>query len=61
MDIHAEKVMESNGMAVFQCTIEQQGSEVASAQLNAFVPSKTQLQDMLGQPAVAKKQSKETL
>ncbi len=48
-------------MAVFQCTIEQQGSEVASAQLNAFVPSKTQLQDMLGQPAVAKKQSKETL
>lgn len=61
LDIHAEKVMENNGMAVFQCIIEQQGKEVASAQLNAFVPSKTQLHDMLGQSAVAKKQSKETL
>ncbi|MBD1575175.1 hotdog family protein [Vibrio sp. S11_S32] len=53
LDIHAEKVMENNGMAVFQCEIKYQGESVASAQLNAFVPSKTQLHEMLGQPAIS--------
>ncbi|OEF25443.1 hotdog family protein [Vibrio rumoiensis] len=53
LNIYAQKVMENNGMAVFQCTIEKQGQEVANAQLNAFVPSKEQLVAMLGKPSNA--------
>lgn len=49
LDIYAEQVMESNGMAVFQCRIETQGETLASAQLNAFVPSPEQLNAMQSQ------------
>ncbi|MFH0257559.1 hotdog family protein [Vibrio rumoiensis] len=49
LDIHAEQVMENNGMAVFQCRIEIQGQEMANAQLNAFVPSPEQLNAMQAQ------------
>ncbi|WP_325891699.1 hotdog family protein [Grimontia sp. NTOU-MAR1] len=47
LDVRANRVMESNGMAVFACTIEQGGKEIASAQLNAYVPSEEKLQQML--------------
>ncbi|MGO2342614.1 hotdog family protein [Vibrio litoralis] len=46
LDIYAEQVMENNGMAVFQCRIEVQAKTLASAQLNAFVPSPEQLNAM---------------
>lgn len=46
LDIHAEKIMENNGMAVFQCRITSKDVELATAQLNAFVPSPEQLNDM---------------
>lgn len=49
LDIYAEQVMENNGMAVFQCRIESQGKILASAQLNAFVPSPEQLNAMQSQ------------
>ncbi|WP_305844721.1 hotdog family protein [Photobacterium leiognathi] len=46
LDIHAEQIMENNGMAVFDCKIMVNDNIVASSQLNAFVPSKTQLEQM---------------
>ncbi|WP_086982147.1 hotdog family protein [Vibrio aphrogenes] len=49
LDIHAEQLMENNGMAAFYCQIMHQGKEIAHAQLNAFVPSPEQLNDMLAQ------------
>ncbi|MDD1791880.1 hotdog family protein [Enterovibrio makurazakiensis] len=47
LDIHATHMMESNGMAVFSCRIEHQGQDIASAQLNAYVPSEEKLQEMI--------------
>ncbi|WP_039849742.1 hotdog family protein [Grimontia indica] len=47
LNVRANHVMESNGMAVFACTIEHEGEELASAQLNAYVPSEEKLQQML--------------
>ncbi|WP_299019754.1 hotdog family protein [uncultured Photobacterium sp.] len=47
LDIYAEQVMENNGMAVFSCRIEHQGKVLASSQLNAFVPTKEKLDQML--------------
>ncbi|PSV26369.1 MULTISPECIES: hotdog family protein [unclassified Photobacterium] len=46
LDIHAEQIMENNGMAVFDCKIICHQQIVASSQLNAFVPSKSQLEQM---------------
>ncbi|MDO6498299.1 hotdog family protein [Photobacterium sanguinicancri] len=46
-DIFAEKVMENNGMAAFACRIEHQGTVIAKSQLNAFVPTEQQLDQML--------------
>ncbi|OAN11005.1 3-hydroxydecanoyl-ACP dehydratase [Photobacterium jeanii] len=46
-DIYAEKVMENNGMAAFSCRIEHQGTQIAKSQLNAFVPTDEQLEQML--------------
>ncbi|WP_105902249.1 hotdog family protein [Vibrio gangliei] len=48
-DIYAEHLMDNNGMAAFACQIQHQGQEIASAQLNAFVPSPQQLNQMLSQ------------
>lgn len=48
LDIYAERLMESNGMAVFSCRIECLGKELASSQLNAFVPPQEKLDQMLG-------------
>ncbi|WP_434358608.1 hotdog family protein [Parasalinivibrio latis] len=51
LDIHAKHVMESNGMAVFSCTIEHNSETLATAQLNAYVPTEEKLQQMLeGKP-----------
>ncbi len=47
LDIFAEQLMQNEGMAAFACTIEWQGEEIASAQLNAFVPSQDKLDEML--------------
>ncbi|MCC4800729.1 3-hydroxydecanoyl-ACP dehydratase [Enterovibrio norvegicus] len=47
LDIHADHMMESNGMAVFACRIEHDGVELATAQLNAFVPPKEKLEQMM--------------
>jgi predicted hotdog family 3-hydroxylacyl-ACP dehydratase len=47
LDIYAEQLMESEGMAAFKCRIECAGKEVASSQLNAFVPSQDKLDEML--------------
>lgn len=46
LDIYAEQLMESNGMAVFTCRIECQGKVLASSQLNAFVPPQEKLNQM---------------
>ena len=48
LDIFAERLMESNGMAVFSCRIEHQGQLLATSQLNAFVPSQEKLDQMIG-------------
>ncbi len=48
LDIYAERLMENNGMAVFICRIEHQGALLATSQLNAFVPSPEQLDQMIG-------------
>jgi len=47
LDIYAQQLMESDGMAAFLCRIECAGKELASAQLNAFVPSQDKLEEML--------------
>ncbi|MCE7627170.1 3-hydroxydecanoyl-ACP dehydratase, partial [Vibrio fluvialis] len=46
LDIHAEQVMEDNGMAVFSARLEHQGQLVAQCQLNVYVPSEEKLQEM---------------
>lgn len=47
LDVYGEKVMENNGMAVFSCRIEQNGTLLATSQLNVFVPSQDKLDEML--------------
>ncbi|WP_028864493.1 hotdog family protein [Psychromonas aquimarina] len=47
LDIYAEQVMESEGMAAFLCRIECKGKELAAGQLNAFVPTPEKLEEML--------------
>lgn len=47
LDIFAEQVLENNGMAVFSCYIESNGQQVASSQLNVFVPTKEKLEELL--------------
>lgn len=44
LDIFSERVMESNGMAVFSCRIEHQGLVLARSQLNIYVPSPDKLE-----------------
>ncbi|MEZ9233685.1 hotdog family protein [Vibrio amylolyticus] len=46
LDIHAEQVMENNGMAVFSASISFQGKELATCQLNVYVPNEQKLQEM---------------
>lgn len=48
LDIHAQQLMESDGMAAFACVIKQDGKELASSQLNVFLPSPDKLQQILG-------------
>jgi len=47
LDIYAEKLMESDGMGAFSCSIKCNNKLLASAQLNVFVPNQEQLEDML--------------
>ncbi len=47
LDIFAEQVLENNGMAVFSCYIKSNGQQVASSQLNLFVPTKEKLEELL--------------
>ncbi|MFT6984729.1 MAG: putative hotdog family 3-hydroxylacyl-ACP dehydratase [Psychromonas sp.] len=47
LDIYAQQLMESEGMTAFLCRIECAGKELATAQLNAFVPSQDKLDKML--------------
>jgi len=47
LDIYAQQVMESDGMAAFLCRIDCAGEVLASAQLNAFLPSQDKLEEML--------------
>lgn len=47
LDIYAQQLMESDGMAAFLCRIECAGEVLASAQLNAFLPSQDKLEKML--------------
>jgi predicted hotdog family 3-hydroxylacyl-ACP dehydratase len=47
LDIYAQQLMESEGMAAFKCRIECAGKEMASSQLNAFVPAQDKLDEML--------------
>ncbi|OBT14769.1 3-hydroxydecanoyl-ACP dehydratase [Vibrio sp. UCD-FRSSP16_10] len=46
LDIHAEKLMEDNGMAVFTARIELDTQVVATCQLNVYVPSEEKLKEM---------------
>lgn len=47
LDVYAQQLMESDGMSAFQCCIECAGKELISSQLNVFVPTKEQLEEML--------------
>ena len=47
LDIYAEHLMESDGMNAFACRIECDGKELATGQLNVFVPSQKKLDKML--------------
>ncbi len=48
LDIYAEQLMENEGMAAFACSIKCDGQELATSQLNAFVPPQDKLQQILG-------------
>ncbi|MGF1700461.1 hotdog family protein [Photobacterium makurazakiensis] len=48
LDIYAERLMENDGMAIFSCRIECEEQEIATCQLNVFVPSVEKLDSMLG-------------
>jgi predicted hotdog family 3-hydroxylacyl-ACP dehydratase len=47
LDIYAEKLLEDQGMGAFSCSIKCADKEIASAQLNVFVPNEEQLEKML--------------
>jgi predicted hotdog family 3-hydroxylacyl-ACP dehydratase len=47
LDIYAEKLMESEGMGAFSCSIKCNNNLLATAQLNVFVPNNEQLEVML--------------
>ena len=47
LDIFAEQILENNGMAVFSCYIECNGQQIASSQLNVFVPTEEKLEELL--------------
>lgn len=47
LHIFATRLMENNGMAVFDCRIESNGNILATGQLNAYVPSKEKLDQLL--------------
>lgn len=47
LDIFAEQLMQSDGMGAFSCTIKCNNKVLAQAQLNAFSPNETQLQEMI--------------
>ncbi len=47
LDIYADKLMESDGMGAFSCSIKCKNTVLATAQLNVFVPSEEQRQEML--------------
>jgi len=47
LDVYAEKLMESEGMGAFSCSIKCKNKLLAIAQLNVFVPNKEQLEVML--------------
>lgn len=47
LDVYAEKLLENEGMGVFSCSIKCADKELASGQLNVFVPNKEQLESML--------------
>lgn len=52
LNIHATKLIESNGIAVFDCQIHYEEADIASAQLNAYIPSKEKLQEMLNRTSL---------
>lgn len=47
LDVYAEKLMESEGMGAFSCSIKCKNNVLATAQLNVFVPNSEQLEEML--------------
>lgn len=47
LDVYATQLMQSDGMSAFQCSIECAGKEIISSQLNVFVPTQEQLEEML--------------
>ena len=47
LDVYAEKLMESEGMGAFSCSIKCKNKVLATAQLNVFVPNKEQLEVMV--------------
>ncbi len=46
LDIHATRLMQSEGIAAFSCRIEENTVEIASAQLTAYIPSEDKLHKM---------------
>ncbi|PSU58965.1 hotdog family protein [Photobacterium phosphoreum] len=47
LDIHAERLMQDNNMAVFSCKIIHQQQIIASCQLNAYLPSEEKIATLL--------------
>lgn len=47
LDVYGKQLMENEGMTSFECRIERDGKEIATSQLNAFVPSQDKLDEML--------------
>lgn len=39
LDIHAELVMENNGMSIFSCQIEHEGKAIAASQISTYAPT----------------------
>jgi predicted hotdog family 3-hydroxylacyl-ACP dehydratase len=46
--IDAKKIVRDGNMGVFHCTISLDGSTVAEAQLNTYMPDNQELQEILG-------------
>lgn len=47
LDIYAQQLMENEGMAAFNCTIESNNRVLASCQLNVFIPPQDKLKLIL--------------